>query len=240
MYMDKKLYYYFVSALILLGLSIAVYAANHFTPANTTLDDIETKEINTDNQQSGIVEGASTYDDRMLPSDATLNSKKYLISSGKVEYQVEKDFIKRNKSIVVGRNNNISGFGWYDEFSNKGALYVNFGVKDFVTDNSKRDIDVLGLFNDLDIQIVGTIDIDLDQNKIYKDVKIPVSLTMNGITKISELKIDILLTDTQLTAKGSTDFSMKDFNITPPSIAGVFNVDEKVLGNFEITAKPID
>lgn len=240
MYMDKKLYYYFISALILLGLSIIVYAANLFNPVTKTIDDIESKEMITENQQSGIVEGASTYDDRMLPSDATINSKKYLISTGKVEYQVEKDFIKRNKTIVAGRNNNISGFGWYDEISNKGALYVNFGVKDFVTDNSKRDNDVLGYFNDLDIQVIGTIDIELEQNKVYKDLIIPISLTINGITKTSELKVDLLLTDTQLTAKGSNDFSMKDFNITPPSIASVFKVDEKVRGIFEITAKPID
>ncbi len=239
--MDKKLYNYFIVALLLLALSSVLYVTNQFT-SSKSLDETEEKDnsIEFNSYSNGLVEGILTYDDHLLPADATKSANKYAITSGTVEYQVEKNFIKRTKSIIIGRNNNITGFGWYDDLQNKGAFYVNFGLKDFVTDSSKRDTDLLNSFNDLDIQIIATINIDISQNKVYKDVKIPVSLTINGVTKTAQLNVDLLLTDNQLSAKGTTEFLMQDFNITPPSFAGVFTVDKKIKGEFNIVAKPID
>lgn len=59
-------------------------------------------------------------------------------------------------------------------------------------------------------------------------------LTIHGVTKRVTIPLDVRVTGTKGELVGSLEFPMSDFNITPPSIAGIVSVDPDATLEFKL------
>ncbi len=104
------------------------------------------------------------------------------------------------------------------------------------TDNKKRDEHVLKLFKDAKVTFSADISGLLIQvNKGFSS-EVKGQITLNGITRDVVFKVSGIVTERNIEAKGTASIRMDDFNLNPPSLAGVYSADNNLELKFEVKA----
>ncbi len=241
--MTKKIYYALPVFLLLLIVAAVYFGANNNKTKNVIPPEgIEIDTENATETDSEEVKGTSNLgdlnnNDKDLQT-GTEDAVYYEVSDGTdVYYSVQKTYIGRPGEIVTGKTEKISGSGWVDTASDKGNLQVSLDFKDLQTSSSKRDQDVIPLFVDTDIKVLGNLEnvMDFEFNDNF-NAEIPLLLTVNGITKQVLFKVEGNFSRDKLNLKGTASVKMSDFNIDPPSLLNVFSVSEDVVIGFDLKA----
>ena len=241
--MEQKYNYYLFAAVILLSFAAGLYILNgNKSKSESNKDNDPTPKSNVETNPVGQVHGEKTqqYDPNMLPADTPESANKYVLSKGDTTYTVVKKFIKKPTEEIVGINNKVSGIGWFDSTSNNGSLYVEFDMKNFETDNTTRDRDILDIFNYTDISISGIFtNLELSPG-IVTTLRVPLDLNINGVHKMVEFEINVDLNDDRLMATGKSNVKLSDFGVTPPSLLNIYSVDDNAKVTFEIEALAVN
>ena len=181
----------------------------------------ETQAQNTDeNNQDQTVEGTLTY----------------TISNGTVSYTAQKRFLQKEDAVVVGTTPEVTGNGSFDVATGAVKLAAALDFKTIKSDSAKRDSDILPIFKDTKVSI--NVDAPISGVKVGEafTAKVPVMLTINGVTKEVVFTVSGKLTESSLQAKGEANIKMSDFGVKAPSAAGIFTVDDEIMISFNITA----
>ena len=171
----------------------------------------------------------------ILKKEAPESTLMYDFTDGSVTYTVQKEWLKKPVQTVSGTTKDVSGAGWLDPET--GALYLeaNVDLLSLSTGNSDRDTNVQGRWAVPSAQLV----LDLDSSSIKPneefELELPATLTINGVTNDVTVGISGTVGDEELTANGTVDILMTDYSFDPPTVAGLFSVDDEVNLEFDVT-----
>ncbi len=140
-----------------------------------------------------------------------------------VWYSAQKKFFSRPTETIEGRNTNIIGFArTVNERMLSGE--VRIAHDGFVSSSSQRDSDVAKL---LGAPIKATFaDIQLEPFMSNQaNAQVPVQITINGVTQEVIFTVTSEKENTTLTLQGAGEVELADFDIEPPSLFNIYEVD---------------
>lgn len=144
-----------------------------------------------------------------------------------VWYSAQKKFFSRPTETIEGRNTTITGFA---RTASEGEVSgeVIIAHDGFVSSSSQRDADVAKLLGG---PIKATFE-NIQMNEFINtesEVVVPIEVTINGVTKEVSFFVTSTSADTQRILQGRGELLIEDFNLKPPSLLNVYEVDN-VLG----------
>lgn len=205
---------------------------------------VETDEssVSNDSQETDDTDTASndtTVDNSNEPtesgSDPAVSPVTYAFANGsRVEYVVQKGWISRPTEAVVGKNNSVTGKTTFDPAENVlQEVSLTVDSQAFSSGSGGRDGHVRRMLS-------GPITISLPspqnvgQGTFEKSMAF--DLTINGVAKRVLFTVNGDARVDGLTASGSATIDMTQFNIEPPSIAGVYSVEKDMQIRFNLVA----
>lgn len=163
----------------------------------------------------------------------------FIIQEGStVSYVAQKVFLSKPTLEVVGTNSSIQGAITIDDEARAVSVHVQIDPSHFKTDSSRRDGDVAKMF-DGPISVEGK---DITAEGVMGDGNVvsgtvDLNVTINGITKTLPFEITASLENDTISAEGSSEIMMSEFDVTPPSLLNVYTVEDALGLRFDITAK---
>jgi len=184
------------------------------------------EEVNQDN--GGLVEQTLTVEDTNDSDDTDV----YTISSGsQISYTVQKEFFSKPTEPVTGTTNDVTGELSIN--SEDKTISIKAAVNPLSLDSGSRarDSEVRGEFD-------GRILVELENFKFENSENVsftaPVKLTINGVSKALDFTIIGSISSEELIFKGSSSINMTDFNVNPPSILGIYSVNDVAVVSFDL------
>lgn len=160
-------------------------------------------------------------------------SKTFNIAAGsQVSYTVQKKWLNKPTEAVQGTTSKVSGsFSYNSADGSVDQLSAQVDSQSLSTGSGGRDGHVARLLGG-PIKIASSKLTGLGPGLFKKDV--PLQLTINGVTKTVTFSVEGNVSSDSMTANGQASINMNDFNVEPPSILGLYTVDENLQINFRI------
>lgn len=190
----------------------------------------ETQNLNIDEALSNSY---SEIQEEFGPSE-TLSENTYQISDqSTVSYTVQKEFFSRPTEPVTGTTDDVFGQVYIDSENQKIFVSAIINPKTLESGSGARDRYVSNQFNsEISIKVQ-----DQDFGSFGQvSLTVPVSLTINGITRIEEFQISGSISESELDLIGSTQIDMTNYSIEPASAANVYTVNEIAEISFDLVA----
>lgn len=219
-----------ILVLIVLGGAYLVYTTSNQNQANM---DVKVADV----IEEDVVVDTPSQEATLGQEFISLNQYK-ISEESSVFYTVIKNVIaKKEPELVTGANEKVSGDGWFDSEKKIGYLKAVLDFKDFSTDSSIRDQTFLTSLDDTSIIVELNMGQSMDQLEMDKpfELDLPLFLTINKVTKEVVFKISGEFKEDGLSANGTASILATDFNIKPPSLAGIHSVDNEIEIGFDIT-----
>ncbi|MBT6401394.1 YceI family protein [candidate division WWE3 bacterium] len=186
-------------------------------------------------EETAMTQTEEAMEESKAPEDAVFYS---LSEPSKVEYVAQKRFLQREDAVVVGTTSSLTGEGWITPDGNSMSLSVEIDLSDLATDTPQRDKDVQNMFD------VKTATIMFDETAVQDPIlfgtpfktNVLAVVSINGVEKAVEFAATGLVSETELNVSGTAEINMSEFGVKPPSLAGVFTVDDAVTLRFDISA----
>ncbi len=237
--MQNKQYLLILIALLVLG-GLGFY----FVTSNSESDPLEPENTAVDStrESTTVVDTAPVVEEKVMSPELTLFIERapegamvYEITTGSTEYVAQKRFLQKEDSVVTGSTEDVSGYGWIVKETGALNLHADVDLVALATDSPQRDKDVLGMFEETS----ATLDIELASSNIVDgeefSLETPATLIINGFEKEVTVAVEGTVVEEDFDATGTFTILMSDFGITPPSLAGVFTVDDEIVVNFSVS-----
>lgn len=232
--MQNKQYLLILIALLVLG-GLGFY----FVTSNSETDPLKPENTVTDTMQ--VVETQPVVEGKTMDPELALYIERapegamvYEITSGSTDYTAQKRFLQKEDAVVTGTTEDVYGYGWINKETGALNLHAEVSLVALVTDSPQRDKDVLGMFEDPS----ATLDMDLESSTIVDgeefSLETPATLVINGFEKEVTVAVSGTVVGEEFDATGTFTILMSDFGITPPSLAGVFTVDDEIVVDFDV------
>lgn len=238
-HMQNKQYLLILIALLILG-GLGFY----FVTSNSETDPLQpenvaTKPVDQITEPTEVVpvveEKTMSPELKLFVERAPEGSMIYDISSGSASYVAQKRFLQKDDSVVTGTTESVTGYGWIMLETGALNLHANVDLIALATDSPQRDKDVLGMFEETN----ATLDLELATSTIVVGeeftLETPATIVINGFEKEIPVSIAGTLAEEDFDATGTFTILMSDFGVTPPSLAGVFTVDDEIVVNFKVS-----
>lgn len=160
----------------------------------------------------------------------------YTITSGEAQYVAQKRFLQRADEEIVGTTTSVTGDGFLNTQTNEFSLNATIDLTNLQTDSGNRDADVISFFTPSTAVI--TINNQSIQSQLGTEPtteQVEAVLSINGIEQQVTFNVqNIVQNDNSITAEGSANILMSDFNVNPPSLLNVYTVDDEVEIKFTV------
>ncbi len=151
-----------------------------------------------------------------------------IASNSKASYVVQKKFFSRPTEEVIGTTNDITGKVVVKE-NKKVEVKAEIEVT-FASGSGSRDGIVKGLLGEKILVSGNDLDLDLSGSS-RKNVNL--NLTINGVTKSVPFSVRVSSGEA-MSADGTANIKMSDFNVQPPKLANVYTVDNEMEVRFNV------
>lgn len=163
-----------------------------------------------------------------------------IIEGSTVRYILNKRFLQQSDEEVIGVLENVNGNGWFDFTDGNGYLAVGLDFSTLKTDNAQRDANTTKTFNDTSIRFIANLsDLSIIENEEFR-VNVPGNLTINGITQATSFNVVGTISSESLVVDGFSMILLSDFEVEPPSLAGMYTADNEIEIRFNVVAERIN
>ena len=230
--------------LILIALLVLVGLGFYFVTSNSDSTPLQPENVNTNTRGQPLVmeDTSPAMDGKVMSPEFSLfierapeGSMVYEITSGSASYTAQKRFLQKEDSVITGTTDVVSGYGWIVKETGALNLHAEVDLVALATDSEQRDKDVQAMLEDK----MGKLDLELASSNIVDgetfSLETPATLIINGFEREVTVAIEGTVAEEDFDATGSFTILMSDFGVTPPSLAGVFTVDDEIVINFEVS-----
>jgi polyisoprenoid-binding protein YceI len=189
----------------------------------------------------------STSEIGLLPADVEAAALYTIVAEqSEARYLAEEELAEVGATTAIGRTQAIAGtIGFDDAGLPLACSRIDVDMRTLQSDQARRDNYLynntleaekypLATFVLLDVE---GLDAPLADGET-KDVTLIGNLTLRDTTKVVAWEAEASQDGDNLVLNAATNFDMRDFGITPPSVPVVLSLDENIRLEFDMTAAP--